>query len=146
MTSAVRAEVAGILIGAQPAPAGVTQQQAGGPFGEGNFADQARLGPLGLARVPGGHRAGERAGGAAQHPQPPGQIDEHGLGEAGADVPCVPQLAVVKYAEQQRADGVSAAALAGFPAADDDLGVPDVLDLDPAPALAGMVARLMNAS
>jgi hypothetical protein len=62
-------------------------------------------------------------------------------GEAGADVRGVAELVAVPDGEEQRADRVRAAALAGFPAADDDVGVPDVLDLDPVPALAGMVGR-----
>lgn len=74
--------------------------------------------------------------------QPPGQVGKHGLGEAGAEVSGAAQLAaVVGHAEQERADGARAAALAGFPAADDDLGVAGVLDLDPVLALAGWQAE-----
>ena len=90
VASAVRGYVIGILVGAQAAPAGVAQDQVGGPFGEGDFADEPRPDPLRAARVLGGHRAGERAVSAAQRTQPPRQVGEHGLAEAGADVPCVP--------------------------------------------------------
>ena len=58
----------------------------------------------------------------------------------GADVPRVPQPVIVIDTQQQGADRVSAAALALVPPADDDLLVPDVLDLDPVPATARMVA------
>jgi hypothetical protein len=52
-----------------------------------------------------------------------GQVGKHGVGEAGADVPGVPQAAVVGDAEQQRADDALTSPLAQPPAADDDLGV-----------------------
>lgn len=64
-----------------------------------------------------------------------GQAGEHGLGEAGADVPGIPQAAAVRHAEQQRADHAGPAAAAGPPATDDELGVADVRDLDSVPSL-----------
>ena len=94
-----------------------------------------------VAGVLGRDRRGERAGAGLQGPQPAAQVGEHGLGEPGSDVPGVPQAPAVVDAEQQRADGVRAAAVPGLPAADDDLGVPEVLDLDPVPALPRIVGR-----
>jgi hypothetical protein len=43
------------------------------------------------------------------------------------DASGVPQTTVVGHAEQQRADGAGPRALAGPPAADDDLGVADAV-------------------
>ena len=57
---------------------------------------------------------------------------ERGLGEAGADPPGVPERAgVVVVAEEQRAEGRRARALARRPAADDELLVREVLHLQP---------------
>ena len=39
-------QVAGVLVGAQPAPAGVAQQYLAGPFGEGDLTGRPRLHPL----------------------------------------------------------------------------------------------------
>ena len=39
-------QVAGVLVGPQPAPAGVAQQYLTGPFGEGDLTGQPRLHPL----------------------------------------------------------------------------------------------------
>lgn len=96
---------------------------------------------MGAVGVQGRYGGGERAPGAAQRGQSASQAGEHGLGQAGADVPDIPQAAAVRHAEQQRADRAGPAAAAGPPATDDELGVADVRDLDSVPSLAGMVGR-----
>ena len=76
---------------------------------------------------------------AVQRDKLPLQAGQHRPGEPGADVPGIAQPAVVGNAQDQRSDRAGAATLAGLPAADDGLLVPDVLDLDPVPPLARMV-------
>ena len=131
----------GLLSLRSPRQLEVARALVAGPFGEGDRADQAGLHPLGAVGVQGRYGGGERAPGAAQRGQSAGQAGEHGLGEAGADVPGIPQAAAVRHAEQQRADRAGPAAAAGPPATDDELGVADVRDLDLVPSLAGMVGR-----
>ena len=131
----------GLLSLRSPRQLGVARALVAGPFGEGDRADQAGLHPLGAVGVQGRYGGGERAPGAAQRGRSAGQAGEHGLDEAGADVPGIPQAAAVRHAEQQRADRAGPAAAAGPPATDDELGVADVRDLDSVPSLAGMVGR-----
>ena len=131
----------GLLSLRSPRQLGVARALVAGPFGEGDRADQAGLHPLGAVGVHGRYGGGERAPGAAQRSQSSGQAGEHGLGEAGADVPGIPQAAAVRHAEQQRADRAGPATAAGPSATDDELGVADVRDLDSVPSLAGMVGR-----
>ena len=124
----------------------MTQDLVAGPLDEGDLADKLRVDPLHATGVLGGHCHSERAVRTVQRLQPARQVGEGGLGEAGADVPGVSQPGSIPGADQQRADRVRAAALAGFPAADDDFLVPDVLDLDPVPALAPNYADATPAS
>ena len=64
-----------------------------------------------------------------------GQAGEHGLGEAGADVPGIPQAAAIRHAVGSEPIMPGPAAAAGPPATDDELGVADVRDLDSVPSL-----------
>jgi hypothetical protein len=50
-SSAVPAQVAGVLAGAQPAPAPVAQDLAAGPFAAADLANQPGLRPLHAARM-----------------------------------------------------------------------------------------------
>ena len=74
----------------------MAQDLVGGPLGEGHLADQPWLHPLGAAGVRCGYRGREGAVGAAQRLQPVRQVGEGGLGEAGADMPGVPQPGPVR--------------------------------------------------
>ena len=132
--------LAGAFVEAEPVPAGVPHTPVGGPLGERDLAGQPGFHPVRAAGIPRRHRRAERAGIALERAQLPQQVGEHRRGEPGADVPRVPQPVIVIDTQQQRADRVSAAALTGSPPADDDLLVPDVLDLDPVPAPARMIA------
>ena len=79
----------------------MTQDLVAGPLDEGDLADQPRVDPLRGAGVLGGHCDSERAVRTAQRLQPACQVGEGGLGEAGADVPGVPQPGPVLDADQQ---------------------------------------------
>src|ERR1700730_11732184 len=128
------ADLARALVGAKPAPARMAHAPLAGPLGERHLADEPRLGPVRVAGVLGRARRAERADAGLHRPQPADQVGEHRLGEPGSDVPGVPQVPAVVDAEQQGADGVGPRAVAGGPDADDDLLVPDGIELDPGAA------------
>ncbi len=107
-----QARLTWVLIEAKGAPARMAHDPLTGPFGECDLADQARLDPVGAAGVLCRERRAERADIALQRPELAYQVGEHGLGEAGADVPGVPQSAAVLHANQQGADRVGPAAFA----------------------------------
>jgi hypothetical protein len=129
------------LAEAQAAPARVAHAPVTGPLGEPHLADELRPDPVRAAGMLGRERRAERAGRGLQRTQPADQVSKHGLGETGSDMPGVPQAPAVVNAEQQGADRVRPPSPARCPAADDDLGVPEVLDLDPVPALPRIVVR-----
>jgi hypothetical protein len=120
-------------------PGRVPQAPVSGPAGEGDLADETGLDPARTAGTPRRYWGGERASVALQRFQLPHQAGEHRPGDSGADVPRVDEPAAMVNPQHQRSDGVRPPALAGIPPADDDLPVPDVLDLDPVPAPARMV-------
>ena len=92
--------IARVLVGAEPVPAGVPHAPVGGPLGERDLAGKPGFRPVRAAGIPGRHRRAERAGIALERCQLPQQVGEHCLGEPGADVPRVPQPAVVVDTQQ----------------------------------------------
>jgi hypothetical protein len=77
----------------------VAQHPVGSPLGESDLADQLRVDPQRAAGVLSGDRGAERAVATAQRLQLVCQVGEGGLGEAGADVPGVPQPGSVPDAD-----------------------------------------------
>ncbi len=118
-------------------------QAAGGrPLAELDLGDQLRRDEQRAARRA---LAGfERRVLALQRREQLAELVELGVGEAGADAPGVAELAVgVIDADEQRADPLAPAPLAGQPAADHELLAAEVLDLQPAAvACAGRVGRV----
>src|SRR5512135_3520503 len=103
--SVFAAHVAGFFVRAQPTPGGMAHQVIAGPFGEGDLADEFGADPVGVAGVPWRQGVFEWARGLVQRAEPLREIAQHGLGEAGADVPGVAQLAAaVVDAEQEGTD------------------------------------------
>jgi hypothetical protein len=68
----------------------MAHDHVGRPLGEGDFADEPGFDPVSVTGVLGRDRGVERAGGALQRAELAHQVSEHGLGEAGADMPDVP--------------------------------------------------------
>ena len=123
----------GDLSRAQAAPHRVPQPVVRGPLAEADLADQLRLDPDRVAGVRARQLAGERRRGPAQRREPSRQVVQHGVAEAGADVPDVVQAVWSGHPHQQRPDPAGAPALARPPSADHDLLRAHVLDLDPGP-------------
>src|SRR5579875_3724054 len=128
--SPLAGHLGGPLVRSPPAPAGLPQPATGRPFRESYFADQVRLDPV---RIPGvGPRdVCEGTGGALAVGEPRSDRVEVLVGEPGADLADVVEARRAGDAEQQRADAALAASGARRPAADDDLLLPLVLQLQP---------------
>src|SRR5947208_565533 len=78
------------LVLAQALERRVAQHAVGREVGELDLADQQRLDPLRAARAGLGR---QRAALHAQRPQPPGEVLERPVGEPGADLAAVDELA-----------------------------------------------------
>src|SRR3954463_14587437 len=86
----------------------------------------------GAARGCWGRGGGEGGGRPLRGEEPLAEAVELGLGEAGADLPGVAQVAVLADADEQRADALAPAPLPRHPAADHDLLAVEFFALAPA--------------
>src|SRR3954469_24718989 len=101
----------GRLVVADAQEAGVAEHAGRGPLAVGDLHDQVGRAPDRVPGVLARHLVVERAGLA--RPQPPAQVGQQGVAEAGAGVAGVPQPAVLVVAQQQRAERAGPPTLAG---------------------------------
>src|SRR4051795_11319230 len=116
------------LVLAQPMEARVAQHAVAGPLGEPDLCDQLRAYPMHVSLA---HRVAlERRTVHFTVGELRTECPQHRVAEPGADLARVDEDAAVVVAEQQRTEP-GAAALRLGPAADDELLVPDALELEP---------------
>src|SRR3954470_13257731 len=110
----------------------MAQVAVGGPLRVSDLTDEFGTHPDGVAGVGAGEWGRDRVGFLPEGRKTRREVVEHAFGEAGADAADMLQVAVlIGDGEDQRADPVGAAALAGAPPGDDDLLHSLVLDLAP---------------
>lgn len=103
-------------------------------FGVDDLADQYGPYPMDAAGFISSNAQTGRWSAGRQWAQSILQVPQRGLTEAGADLADVGSADVAALGEQQCADGLAAATVAGLPADDDRLHLLQMFDLDPAGA------------
>lgn len=119
------------LAGLQAGPDRVAEPPGWGPFGVADLPGQDGPDPAGMPGVRRWQGAGERAGGLFECAQPPGQVTQGRVSEAGPGFPALRQAGRCLDTQQQRAQDAGAGAMAGDPPADHHVRDPLVLDLQP---------------
>src|SRR5580765_5143222 len=91
------------------------------PLAVEHFADEARCHPYSVLGVGARQLVGKGGRRPPQGREETAELVEHGVGEAGSDVPRVLQAVRPLNTQQQRADPSLASALPWTPSTDDDL-------------------------